>query len=215
MNAQNTITLSNKNGDTITLNSDLHFTLNGVFYASKTAQNRKSKTTGELTNSCYVSMPHGTISFSGEGVKEFFENADTTKTTTRTRTKTAESVKVLTTYATLDEYLEKNADAQKLTRIRNTTTLAEYTADIVKKIDDLNKVLATMESEYSQVHALTDDEFKSVLARKYAKNEDDYKTATLTKTNKSELVELAKAQADELAKLREFYEKMQAMGLTE
>ena len=107
MNAQKSLTLSNKNGNTITINGDLHFTLDGVFYASKSAQNRKSKT-GELTNSCYVSMPQGTISFSGGGVKEFFENADTTKTTTRTRTKTSDSVRVLTTYATFEEYLDKN-----------------------------------------------------------------------------------------------------------
>ena len=214
MNAQKSLTLSNKNGNTITINGDLRFTLDGVFYASKSAQNRKSKT-GELTNSCYVSMPQGTISFSGEGVKEFFENADTTKTTTRTRTKNADSVRVLTTYATFEEYLDKNADAQKLTRIRNTASVSDYTSDIVKKIEDLQIVLASMQSEYSQVHALTDEEFKSVLARKYAKNEDDYKTATLAKTNKNDLVELAKAQADELAKLREFYEKMQAMGLAE
>lgn len=210
------ITLSNEHNDEITINRDLHFTLNGVFYATKTAQNRKHKLTGENTNGCYVSIKNrGTVSFSGEGVADFFNNAEKSEktTTARTREKNADSVKVVTKYDTLDDFVAKNADAQKLTRIRNTASIDEYTADVVRKIDDLQKVLASITSEYTQVHALTDDEFKQVLADKYAQNNATYDRAVLAKNSKNDLVDIAKAQADELAELRALVAKMQAQGM--
>lgn len=215
MNAQN-ITLSNNNNDEITINRDLHFTLNGVFYATKTAQNRKNAKTGENTNSCYVSIKNrGTVSFSGEGVKDFFDSTEKSEktTTARTREKNADCVKVIAKYDTLDEFIAKNADAQKLTRIRNITSVDEYTADVVRKINDLQKVLASMTSEYTQVHALTDDDFKQVIADKYAKNNATYEKAVLAKNSKNDLIDIAKTQADKIAELEALVAKMQAQGM--
>lgn len=210
------ITLSNDRNDEITINRDLHFTLNGVYYASKTAQNRKHPKTGENTNSCYVSIKNrGTVSFSGEGVKDFFDNAEKSEktTTTRTRTKNADCVKVITKYDTLDDFVAKNADAQKLTRIRNTASIFDYTANITKKIEDLQKVHEGMVEEYRQVHALTDDDFKQLLADKYAQNNEAYDRAVYAKNSKTELVDLAKTQADKIAELEALVAKMQAQGV--
>lgn len=212
MNAQN-ITLNNKHNDEITINRDLHFTLNGVFYATQTVQNRTKN--GVNTNSCYVIIKNrGTVSFSGEGVADFFDNAEKTEktTTARTREKNADCVKVVAKYDTLADFIEKNADAQKLTRIRNTASVNEYTSSIVEKINDLQKVLASMQAEYTQVHALTDDEFKQVLADKYAKNNATYEKAALAKNSKNELVDLAKTQADKIAELEALVAKMLAQG---
>lgn len=214
MYAQN-ITLINNNNDEITINRDLHFTLNGVFYATKTAQNRKNAKTGENTNSCYVSIKNrGTVSFSGEGVKDFFDNAEKSEktTTARIREKNADCVKVIAKYDTLDEFIAKNADAQKMTRIRGTASIDEYTADVVRKIDDLQKVLASMTSEYTQIHALTDEEFKQVIEDKYAKNNATYEKAVLAKNSKNDLVNIAKTQADKIAELEALLAKMQAQG---